>query len=227
MGLGDGKGKQEAKEITEELNLMLDAVSSIGDKLVSSFQDAIDEAGNLNSAADVVSKTIQRGFSADLKKAVKNTEDLVNLQVKAKQGLLKSSEVEKMRLKIQQNQAQLEAKIEVFKLNGLKIDEESVKQQQEQNELQLKSLDAIKNNNKEFNKTLSFTKVFGKNISEAADKLDKTGTLSEILKGNIKDILTPTRILELAFTAISTLTLAANKSVTKVKITIIRSCIFS
>lgn len=212
--LGDGKGKQEAKEINEELSFILDAVSSIGDKLVSSFQDAVDEAGNLNSAADVVSKTIQRGFISDLKKAVKNTEDLVGLQVKANQGLLKSSEVEKMRIKIQQNQAQLDAKIQVYKLNGLKLDEKSIKAQQEQNEAQLKSLDSIENANKEFNKTLSFTQVFGKNISEAANRLDKTGTLSEILKGNIKDVLTPTRILELAFTAIGTAALSANKSVT-------------
>ena len=71
--LGDGKGKQEAKEIKEELSFILDAVSSIGDKLVSSFQDAVDEASNLNTAADVVSKTIQRGFASDLKKTVKNT----------------------------------------------------------------------------------------------------------------------------------------------------------
>ena len=106
--LGDGKAKGEAKEINQELGFILDAVSSIGDRLIESFQDAVDEAGNLNSAVDIVSKTLQRGFAADLKKTVKNTEDLVNLGVKAEKGLLKRSEVEKMKLKIQQNQADLQ-----------------------------------------------------------------------------------------------------------------------
>ena len=197
--LGDGKAKGEAKEINQELGFILDAVSSIGDRLIESFQDAVDEAGNLNNAVDVVSKTLQRGFAADLKKTVKNTEDLVNLQVKAKQGLLKSSEVEKMKLKIQQNQAQLDAKIKIFKDAGLKIDEDAVAAQQEQIDAQVKSLANIKSNNAENVKQKSLWELTSKNITKYADKLDESGTLSEILKGNVADVLTTTRLAEVGF----------------------------
>jgi hypothetical protein len=199
MPLGDGKAKQESQEIKQELSFILDAVASIGDKLVSSFQDAVDEAGNLNTATDVVSKTLQRGFAADLKRTVKNTENLVNLQVKASQGLLKNSEIEKAKLKIQQNQAQLEAKKLVFQNAGLKVDEEALKAQEEQNKKQLDALDKIKNQNKESVKQKSLLDLTRGSLTKYADKLDESGTLSEILNGNIGDVLTVTRLTEIGF----------------------------
>ena len=57
MGLGDGKAKKEALDIKQELGFMYDAITSLGDKLVSSFEDAVDGAGELGNAMDVVSKT--------------------------------------------------------------------------------------------------------------------------------------------------------------------------
>ena len=46
-------------------------------------------------------------------------------------------------------------------------------------------------------KNKSFTKILKENVGGIADKLDRTGTLSKILSGNLKDTLTPIRLLEL------------------------------
>ena len=197
MPLGDGQAKQESQEIKQELSFIIDAVSSIGDKLVGAFQDAVDEAGNLNTATDVIGKTLQRGFAADLKRTVKNAENLVNLQVKASQGLLKNSEIEKAKLKIQQNQAQLDAKKLVFQNAGLKIDEEALGAQEEQNKKQLEALELIKKQNKESVKQKSLFDLTRGNLTKFVDKLDESGTLSEILNGNIGDVLTSTRLTEI------------------------------
>ena len=197
MPLGDGQAKQESQEIKQELSFIIDAVSSIGDKLVGAFQDAVDEAGNLNTATDVIGKTLQRGFAADLKRTVKNAENLVNLQVKASQGLLKNSEIEKAKLKIQQNQAQLDAKKLVFQNAGLKIDEEALGAQEEQNIKQLDALELIKKQNKESVKQKSLFDLTRGNLTKFVDKLDESGTLSEILNGNIGDVLTSTRLTEI------------------------------
>ena len=62
MPLGDGKAKKETKEINEELGFILDAVTSIGDKLVASFEDAVDGAENLNNSVEIIGKTMQRGL---------------------------------------------------------------------------------------------------------------------------------------------------------------------
>jgi histidinol dehydrogenase len=89
MALGDGKAKQESQEIKGELSAILDAVSSIGDKLVSSFQDAVDEANKFRNVSEAASKTLKRGLLSDIRETVKNTEDLIRAQVKAEKGLLK------------------------------------------------------------------------------------------------------------------------------------------
>ena len=72
MPLGDGKAKKETKEINNELGYILDAVSSIGDKLVASFEDAVDSADALNSGVEIIGKTMQRGLAANLKAVVKS-----------------------------------------------------------------------------------------------------------------------------------------------------------
>lgn len=45
MALGDGKAKKEVQDVKEELGFVLDAVSSIGDRLIASFEEAVDSAG--------------------------------------------------------------------------------------------------------------------------------------------------------------------------------------
>ena len=100
MAIGDGKAKKEAEDIKEELGFILDAVSSIGDKLVASFEDAVDAASGLNNQADVISNTFKRGLVSDIKQSVKNTEALITAQVKAEKGLLKQSEIQSMTIKL-------------------------------------------------------------------------------------------------------------------------------
>ena len=58
MGLGDGKAQGEAKAINKELGFILDAVSSLGDQLVNSFQEAVDGASDLGDKVDIVGKTM-------------------------------------------------------------------------------------------------------------------------------------------------------------------------
>ena len=93
MALGDGSAKKETQDIKQELNFILDAVSSIGDQLVSSFESAVDGASNLNSKVDVVGKTMQRGLVADLKKAVSNTNSLIDLQSKITRGVATQKDI--------------------------------------------------------------------------------------------------------------------------------------
>ena len=60
MAIGDGKAKKEAEDIKEELGFILDAVSSIGDKLVASFEDAVDAVKDVaEGAADAVEDAVE------------------------------------------------------------------------------------------------------------------------------------------------------------------------
>ena len=198
MGLGDGKATGEAKEINKELGYILDAVSSLGDQLVGSFQDAVDGASELGDKVDIVGKTMQRGLVADLKKAVQNTESLIDLQSKVTRGVATQKDIAKETEKIASNIARLDAKRNILGDQLTKRQKTILTQEQQQLDLQQKALDAIKAENVELQKSKSFTQLLLENAGGLADKLDKSGTLSGILSGNILSSLTPIRLFELA-----------------------------
>ena len=202
MALGDGKANEEVKDINRELGFILDAVSSIGDKLVKSFEDAVDTASNLNGAVDVVGKTMQRGLVADLKKAVENTNSLIDLQTKVTLGTATQKDIAKEAEKLALNRARLQAKEMVLGEALTDIQKELLAQEKEQLEFQEKALQAIKDQNTELQKQKSFYQILKENAGGIADKIDKTGTLSKIVTGNFKDSLTPLRLAELAIVGI-------------------------
>ncbi len=202
MALGDGQANKEVKDINLELGFILDAVSSIGDQLVKSFEDAVDGASNLNGAVDIVGKTMQRGLVADLKKAVQNTDDLIGLQAKVNLGTATQRDIAKEAEKIAINEARLAAKREVLGDRLTSIQQDLLKQEQEQLDFQKQALKAIEDKNNELQKQKSLYQVLKESAGGIADKIDKTGTLSKILSGNIKDVLTPLRLAELAIVGI-------------------------
>ena len=202
MALGDGRSEEEIKGVNKELGYILDAVSSIGDQLVKSFEDAVDGASDLNGAVDVVGKTMQRGLVADLKKAVSNTNSLIDLQAKVTSGIATQKDIAKEAEKIALNEARLAAKREVLGDRLTDIQKELLAQEQEQLDFQKQALKAIEDQNAELQKSKSFFQVIKESAGGIADKLDKTGTLSKILSGNIKDVLTPMRLAELAIVGI-------------------------
>ena len=198
MGLGDGKATGEAKEINKELGFILDAVSSLGDQLVGSFQDAIDGASELGDKVDIVGKTMQRGLVAGLKESVKNSESLIQLQAKVTRGMATQKDIAKESEKLANNQALLDARRENLSDRLTKRQKTLLAQQQQQLNYQKESLDKIISQNIEYQKSKSFTQLLLENAGGLADKLDKSGTLSGILSGNILSSLTPIRLFELA-----------------------------
>ena len=202
MALGDGRSEEEIKGVNKELGFILDAVSSIGDQLVKSFEDAVDGASNLNSAVDVVGKTMQRGLVADLKKAVQNTDDLIGLQAKVNLGTATQRDIAKEAEKIAINEARLAAKREVLADRLTDIQNDLLNQEEEQLNFQKQALKAIEEQNIELQKQKSFFQVIKESAGGIADKIDKTGTLSKLLSGNLKDVVTPMRLAELAIVGI-------------------------
>ncbi len=202
MAIGDGKAKKEASEIKEELNFILDAVSSIGDRLIESFEEAVDGASELGEAVDVVGKTMQRGLVGDLKQAVKNTNSLIDLQAKVELGLAGQKDIAKEQEKIALNRARLKSKEEIL---GKRLTAEQKKmlgQEHEQLDLQEKALKKIKEENDERQKQKSLFTLLKENAGSIADKIDKSGTLSKVLSGGISSVLTPMRLLELAIVGV-------------------------
>ena len=187
MALGDGKAKQEAQEIKGELSAILDAVSSLGDRLVSSFQDAVDEVSKLRNVSDAVSKTLKRGLVSDIRETVKNTEDLIRAQAKAEKGLLRQSEIQKLENKLAENRALFEARQTIAIANRVPLTKAQVKKFEEQLLLQEQALKAVKELNKESSENFGLLDLAQDSAAGFANKLDKSGKLAKVLNGDLNN----------------------------------------
>jgi hypothetical protein len=198
MALGDGKAKKEAEDIKQELAFMYDAITSLGDKLVDSFESAVDEVGNMGSAFEVASKTFQRGLAADLKQSVKNTDTLIDLYAKLKSDTLTQKDLAKAQEKIDSNRLRIEVKRKALGRDITKQQQEFFVLQEAELGKQQEKVNEYTKENDALQKQKGLFQLIRENASGLADKLDKSGTLSKVLSGNILKTLTPLRIFEIA-----------------------------
>jgi len=204
MAIGDGKAKAEVKGINEEIGFILDAITSIGDKLVASFEDAVDGAGDLGNAVDVVGKTVQRGLVADLKSAVKSTENLINLSAKLTRGTLTQKDIAKEQERIAFNRAKIEKKREIFGKSLTSKQKELLALEEEQLDKQQETLNNIDKENNKLQRQKGLFQIIKENSSDIANKIDDTGQLAKILNGQIGLLFTPLRLAEMAIIGIFT-----------------------
>jgi len=215
MALGDGKAKKEVEDVKEELGFILDAVSSIGDQLVASFEEAVDGASELGGKVDIVGKTLQRGLVSDLKQSVKNTESLIDLQSKVTRGVATQKDIAKETEKIALNRARLAAKREVLGNRLTKRQKTLIAQEEQQLDLQEDALNSIKEQNVEQQKNKSLLSIGNESLKNMVDNLDKSGTLSAILEGRFSEVITLSRLGELSLLAIGNAILKGSENMAK------------
>ena len=210
MALGDGKAKKELNQINQEVAFLLDAVSSIGDKLVASLKKG-------EEGAEDISTILKRGIIKDTNQAVRNTEEFVKIQLKAEKGALKRSEIAKLQSKLEESQNQLAVKREVLKLQGSKVSSKVLNTLENQVKEQKKIFNKIKDSNVENVKTLDLTDLIEKGAAGFLDNIDKSGTLSKVLTGELTKAQKQVLIAQAAFAAIGFLTLQASTNVNNVQ----------
>tara|TARA_B110000208_G_scaffold8266_1_gene10695 strand:+ start:765 stop:2909 length:2145 start_codon:yes stop_codon:yes gene_type:complete len=203
MALNDDidKGKKAVKETAEEVAFLGDAFKSLGATISSAIEGAVDSMGDLDDVGQAVAKSYQRDIVGSIKQISKSVEGNVQLQLKLNKGVNIQKELEKEKQSLQARQQVTLAKINTTESLSKKQKDKLIAQLNEQFEIQQDILTAKGEENTQNQKNKSFTKILKENAGGIADKLDKTGTLSKILSGNLKDTLTPIRLLELAAVA--------------------------
>ena len=216
MPIGDGKAKKEAQDLKQEFAFMYDAITSLGDKLIGSFEQAVDEAGNMNSAFEIASKTFQRGLAADLKQSVKNTDALIDLYAKLGRDAITQKDIAKEQEKIDSNRLRLQIKRKALGNNITAQQKEFFILQQNELATQQNMLNTINAKNDKLQKQKGIFQLIRENAGGVADKIDKSGTLSKVLSGNLLKTLTPLRIFELVVVGIVDAFLSLDKTTEKV-----------
>jgi hypothetical protein len=221
------KGKTLLKDMTLESGYLYDALTSIGASIQTAIENALEGGEKMGNVGQKIATTYKKDLVNSIKESARSMDKLVGLQLKINSGQNASKEINNALLKNQAKQEVLNSRINMLRKTGVKI---SKKQQADLIEiltLEKAALDALDEQNTEKQKGISITGVLSKSMGGMLDKLDKSGTLSGLLKGNLKDTLTPARAAELSIASMATFLINAIVELDKIQTHLSRQMGFS
>jgi len=207
------KGSKAIKDQAVEVTFLQDAFKSLGEQIVSSIDDAIDQMDGLDTIGKKVAKSFNNDIAGSIKKISKDLEGNVNLQIKINKGQNVAKEIAKKREELAARRAITLAKIDAAENLGAKAKKEATNELENQFDLANKNLDNLDEQNKKTQKSRSLSGLLTDSLAKGADKLDESGTLSMILQGNLKEALTLNRLGELAMLAFAMAAVKASEQV--------------
>ena len=189
------EAKLAAKALNEELGYLEDAFTSIGQKIKNNVTDQLENA-------DSQTQELGNKFSTNLNNAIKQNanslKEITKLQDQINKGVNVEAKIQKELDKIATRKKTITRQQNILAANGVKINEDISKQLNAQFGIQEDTLDTLKSENTERQKQKSLFTLLGEGGANLLDKLDKSGTASKLMQLNLKDTVTPTRLMELA-----------------------------
>ena len=191
------KGKQLLKDQVEEVGALDNAFKSLSAVIINALEEAADSLNGIDKISEKIAKSYKRDIEASLKAQSKSLEKDVTLQMKINKGINVQKEIQEEIEKVTSRQLILDKKI-TDASGELKAELEKEKSAiNEVTILRLKELKTLQKANSERQKNKSLSSILLENAKSYADKIDETGTLSGILAGNFKEVVTASRLLEI------------------------------
>ena len=189
------EAKLAAKALNEELGYLEDAFLSIGQKIKNEVTDQL-------ANADSQTQELGNKFSTNLNNAIKQNaaslKEITKLQDQIGKGVNVEAKIAKELEKIATRKKTIIRQQNILAANGIAINEDLTKQLSTQFSIQEDTLNTLKSENTEKQKQKSLFTLLGEGGANLLDKLDKSGTASKLMKLNLKDTVTPMRLMELA-----------------------------
>ena len=135
------KAKKEAQDLREELVFIADDIGSIGGKLEQEF---ITKIKNAQDITENTQQSLAKSYSKNVRDAGRLVQEVAAAQLKQEKGLLKQSELQKLKNKlvtIESNKAQLLGRASLYKVELDEEDLDSLKEQEKALERGLKSIE--------------------------------------------------------------------------------------
>ena len=207
------EAKLAAEALNQELGYLEDAFTSIGQKIKDDITyELIGQEKQVAKIGKVFSNNIGKALNENSRtlKNITSLQDKINSGVNVEAKIKKELEnLETRRKTIKRQQNSLVA-------NGIKLDEKLGSQLEANFNLQQDSLNVLIAENTERQKQKSLFTILGEGGKNLLDKLDKSGTASKLLGGNLKDTVTTTRLMEGAVALIIDSFLALDTQTAKV-----------
>ena len=190
------KGKKLIQEQAVEAGYLDNAYKSIAANLSNMFEDVIDNLNGIDNVGAKIAKSYERDIVGSIKKMSGGLEENIALQSKINKGTNVKKEIEKKLEKLEvRRQLTME---KILRAEGLSGQQKEKLREQVLDTFtaESKTLETLKERNKGEQKSKSLLDLTKGSITKYADKLDESGTLSELLKGNFEEVLTFTRLTE-------------------------------
>ena len=182
------KGNRLLRDQAENVEFIKDAFRSLSAVISTTIEEAIDQMQGLDDIGARIAKSSERELVGSFKKLGNQLEKNVTIQAKILKGQNASKDIENARINIQARLAVTTAKIKTNTALSAIEQEKLTAEAKEQAKYGFEALDALEKQNKEQIRSISLFKITGGILSNIANKLDKSGALAELLKGDFGQI---------------------------------------
>jgi len=190
------KGKKLIQEQAVEAGYLDNAYKSIAANLSNMFEDVIDNLNGIDNVGAKIAKSYERDIVGSIKKMSGGLEENITLQSKINKGVNVQKELD---AKLEKLEVRRQLTMEkILRAEGLSRQQKEKLREQVISTFSAEeeTLKKLKEKNKEGQKSKSLLDLTRGSFTKYADKLDESGTLSELLKGNFEEVLTFTRLTE-------------------------------
>ena len=189
------EAKLAAKALNEELGYLEDAFTSIGQKIKDDVEYNLI---GVNDETKKIGETFSKNLNNAIKQNANSLKEITKLQDQIGKGVNVEAKIAKELEKIATRKKTIARQQNILTANGIKLDEDLAKQLSAQFSIQEDTLETLQSENTERQKSKSLLTLLGEGGANLLDQLDKSGTASKLMKLNLKDTVTPMRLMELA-----------------------------
>ena len=207
------EAKLAAKALNEELGYLEDAFTSIGQKIKDEVEYNLI---GVNDETKKIGETFSKNLNNAIKQNANSLKEITKLQDQIGKGVNVEAKIAKELEKIATRKKTIARQQNILTANGIKINEDLSKQLNAQFSIQEDTLETLQSENTERQKSKSLLTLLGEGGANLLDQLDKSGTASKLMKLNLKDTVTPMRLMELAIGFIVEAFISLDKTTEKV-----------
>jgi len=205
--------KNKISSLEEELSFLDDAFVSLGQRIETNLTKKLDAAP---ASVRKIAQTFQKDLKKEIDATAKSLQGVSDLNAKIVAGKNVEKEITKAIEKAESRRRTAIRKINVLKNLGVKFSKADFDALSEQYDIELAAINLLEGKNKTRQKEKTLTGLITDNLAKGADQIDSSGTLSGILKGNFKDVVTLTRLGELSLVAFAAAALQGSKNIAEI-----------
>ena len=208
------------KEQGVEAGMLDNAYKSIAATLSNMFEDVIDNLNGVDTIGAKIAKSYERDIVGSIKKMSGGLEGNLALIQKINKGQNIAKDLTSKQEQLDRRNLLTKEKINRVFGEGTDMAKKMLESLDDTYQAESNNLKSLKKTNTERQKAKSLTSILRENLEGVADKLDKSGTLTEILKGNFEDVVTPARLTELSMAAILDAALKGSEKINTIQTTL-------